>query len=114
MENNSCTPINPKQYSCYGLKIIHTSIVSRGDYDNKEFDKEKNSCGSKIPHSPHNFFNGPFLKGGARFGNPTARSVGTFESNYKMAATEGERSISTILRQKGDCEHPVNVIIECN
>ena len=23
-EKNSCTPINPKKYSCYGLKKIHT------------------------------------------------------------------------------------------
>ena len=28
----------------------------------KEFDKEKNSCDSKIPHPPHNFSNGPSLK----------------------------------------------------
>ena len=27
----------------------------------KEFDNEKNSCGSKIPH-PHNFSNGPSLR----------------------------------------------------
>ena len=27
----------------------------------KEFDNEKNSCGSKIPLPPHNFFNGPSL-----------------------------------------------------
>ena len=27
----------------------------------KEFDNEKNSCGSKIPHSPDNFSNGPSL-----------------------------------------------------
>ena len=79
----------------------------------KEFDNE-NPCGSKIPHSPYNFSNSPSLKGGGRFGNPTARFLGTFESNYKMAATEGDRSISTILRRKGDCEHSVNVIMECN
>ena len=24
MKNNSCTPINPKKYSCYGLKKNHT------------------------------------------------------------------------------------------
>ena len=23
-EKNSCTPINPKKFSCYGLKKIHT------------------------------------------------------------------------------------------
>ena len=26
MKKNSCTPINPKKYSCYGLKKIHTKI----------------------------------------------------------------------------------------
>ena len=35
-EKNSWTPINPKKYSCYGLR--------------------------KIPHSPHNISNGPSLK----------------------------------------------------
>ena len=41
-----------------------------------------------------------YLKGGGRFGNPELRSLGgTVESNYKMAASEGERSISTILRK---------------
>ena len=24
MKKNSCTPINPEKYSCYGLKKIHT------------------------------------------------------------------------------------------
>ena len=34
----------------------------------------------------------------------------------KMAASEGdhERSISTILRNEGDCEQSINVIIDCN
>ena len=50
-EKNSCTPINPKKYSCYGLKKIHTrNLITK-----------KNSCGSKIPHSPHNFSNGLYL-----------------------------------------------------
>ena len=54
MKKNSCTPINPRKYSCYGLK--------KNSY--KEFDNEKNSCGSKIllPPTPHNFSNGPSLK----------------------------------------------------
>ena len=47
MKKNSCTPINPNKYSCYGLKLKFM----------KEFDKEKNSRGSKIP--PHKFSNGP-------------------------------------------------------
>ena len=54
-ENNSCTPINPKKYSCYDLKKIHTSNLMT----------KKNSCGSKIPHPPptlHNFSNGLSLK----------------------------------------------------
>ena len=38
----SCTPINPKKYSCYGLKKIHTrNLIAK-----------KNSCGSKIPLPP--------------------------------------------------------------
>ena len=41
-----------------------------------------------------------YLKGGGRFGNPEARSLGTFESNYKMAASDGERSIRTMLWEK--------------
>ena len=28
----------------------------------KEFDNEKNSCGSKIPHPHNNFSNGPSLR----------------------------------------------------
>ena len=43
-EKNSCTPNNPKKYSCYGLKNSY-----------KEFDNKKNSCGSKIPLSPVTF-----------------------------------------------------------
>ena len=42
MKKNSCTPINPKKYSCYGLKKIHTrNLITK-----------KNSCGSKIPIPP--------------------------------------------------------------
>ena len=51
-EKNACTPINPKKYSCYGLKNIHTrNLITK-----------KNSCGSKIPHPPHSFSNGPSLR----------------------------------------------------
>ena len=50
-EKNSCTPINPKKYSCYGLKKIHTrNLITK-----------KNSCSSKIPLPPHNFSNNPSL-----------------------------------------------------
>ena len=51
---NSCMPINPKKYSCYGLKKIHTrNLITK-----------KNSCRSKIPPPPKkNFSNGPSLKG---------------------------------------------------
>ena len=53
MKKNSCTPINPKKYSCYGLKKIHKrNLITK-----------KNSCGSKIPSPPpHNFSNGPSLR----------------------------------------------------
>ena len=51
-EKNLCTPINPKKYSCYGLKLKFM----------KEFDNEKNFRGTKIPHPPpRNFSNGPSL-----------------------------------------------------
>ena len=52
----SCTAINPK--------IIFMLRPKKSSY--KEFDDEKNSCGSKIPHPPppppHNFSDGPSLK----------------------------------------------------
>ena len=51
MKKNSCTPINPKKYSCYDLKKIHT----------RKLIAKKNSCCSKIPHPPHNFYNGSSL-----------------------------------------------------
>ena len=42
IKKNSCTPINPKKYSCKGLKKIHTrNLITK-----------KNSCGSKIPLPP--------------------------------------------------------------
>ena len=41
-EKNSCTPINPKKYSCHGLTKIHTRNLIRKTY----------SCGSKIPLPP--------------------------------------------------------------
>ena len=47
MKKNSCTQINPKKYSCHGLKNIHTRNVIT----------EKYSCGSKIPHPSRNFSN---------------------------------------------------------
>ena len=64
-EKNSCTPINPKKYSCYGLKNIHTRNLIR----------KKNSCGSKIRlPPPHNFSNGPSLKE-LGFEPPGVRSI---------------------------------------
>ena len=41
-EKKSCTPINPKKYSGYGLKLKFM----------KEFHKEKNFSGTKIPPPP--------------------------------------------------------------
>ena len=52
MKKNSCTPINPKKYSCNGLNKIHA----------KNLITKKNFCSSKIPLPPlHNFSNGPSL-----------------------------------------------------
>ena len=52
MKKNSCKPINPKKYSCYGPKKIRTwNLITK-----------KYSCGSKIPlPPPHNISNGPSL-----------------------------------------------------
>ena len=54
-KKNSCTPSNPKKYSWYGLKKIHTrNLITK-----------KNSCGPKIPLlSSHN---GPSLNILGRF-----------------------------------------------
>ena len=38
-EKNSCTPINPEKYSCYGLKKIHT----RNMITKKKFLRPENS-----------------------------------------------------------------------
>ena len=53
MKKNSCTPINPKKYSCNGLKNSF-----------KEFDNEKKFLrleNSPPPPPPHNFSKGPSL-----------------------------------------------------
>ena len=42
MKKNSCTPVNRKKHSCYGLKKIHT----------RKLITTKNSCGSKILQPP--------------------------------------------------------------
>ena len=57
-----------------------------------------------------------YLKGEERFRNPEARYLVTFESNYKMAATEIKVSARSrrYYGEKGDCEQSINVIIDCN
>ena len=52
-EKKSCTPINPKKYSCHGLKKSY-----------KEFDNEKKllQLENSPPPPPHNFSNGPSLR----------------------------------------------------
>ena len=45
MKKNSCTPINPKKYSCNGLNKTHA----------KNLITKKNSCSSKIPVPPITF-----------------------------------------------------------
>ena len=62
MKKNSCTPINPKKYSCNGLNKIHA----------KNLITKKNSCSSKIPLPPHNFSNGPSLSFGTALCNLTS------------------------------------------
>ena len=52
MKKNSCMPINPKKYSCYGLK--------KNSY--KDFDSEKKFLRLKNSPPPHNFSNRLSLK----------------------------------------------------
>ena len=47
-----------------------------------------------------------YLKGGGRFGNPVARPLGTFETNYKMAAREVK--MTTRSRRSYGKKGPVN------
>ena len=54
-EKNSCTPINPKKYSCYGLKNIHTrNLIAKKIPSARKFPS---------PSPTHNFSNGPSLNG---------------------------------------------------
>ena len=46
MKKNSCTPINPKKYSCYGLR--------KNSYREKKF--------LLLENPPHNFSYGPSLR----------------------------------------------------
>ena len=55
MKKNSCTPINPKKYSCYFLKKIHTRNL---------IVKKKVPAARKSPPPPDNFPNGPSLTRG--------------------------------------------------
>ena len=52
MKKNSCMPINPKKYSCYGLK--------KNSY--KDFDNEKKFLQRENSPPLHNFSNGLSLK----------------------------------------------------
>ena len=74
-EKNSCTPINPKKYSCYGLKKIHTrNLITK-----KKFLRLENS-----PPPSHKFSNGPSLR------IPDFRSyISTIAACFYLAAAEG-------------------------
>ena len=70
----SCTPINPKKYSCYGLKKIHTrNLQPRPQGFSlkkwvglgtklKEFDHDKKFLQLENSPLPHNFSNRPSLR----------------------------------------------------
>ena len=74
MKKNSCTPINPKKYSCKGLKKIHTmNLITK-----------KNSRGSKIPPPPHNFSNGPSLLRSLALGQQIKVIINTVTSIYPL------------------------------
>ena len=52
IEKNSCTPINPKKYSCKGLKKFHKNLITK-----------KIPAARKFPSPPpHNFSHGPSLR----------------------------------------------------
>ena len=54
-EKNSCTPINPKKYSSYGPKNIHTrNLIAKKIPSARKFPS---------PSPTHNFSNGPSLNG---------------------------------------------------
>ena len=55
-KQNSCTPINPKKYSCYGLRKIQT-----WNFITKKFLRLENSPTPPPPPPPHNFSNDPLL-----------------------------------------------------
>ena len=81
MKKNSCTPIDPKKYPCYGLKKIHT----------RNMITKKISCCSKIPllppPPPHNFSNGPSLNQHPVKKRQSAGRflAGTYESCYAFS-----------------------------
>ena len=88
-EKNSCTPINPKKYSCYGLKKIHTRNLLT----------KKNSCGSRIPLPPHNFSNGPSLTETRWDGGGLGNTSNTMITISRHASNEsGDLESSTVLR----------------
>ena len=93
-EKNSCTPINPKKYSCCGLKKIHTrNLITK-----------KSSCGSKIPlppppHKTHNFSNGPSL---SRHTSSTTR-----EHTQNAGVWENRKGFLT-YNPKNDYERTLN------
>ena len=70
-EKNSCTPINPKRYSCYGLKKIPTA--------------------RKFPApSLHNFSNGPSLNA---YHYVVVKSLFIFLHSVKVQQHQGHRKL---------------------
>ena len=93
MKKNSCTPINPKKYSCYGLKKIHTrNLITK-----------KNSCGSKIPIPPPPI---TFLLGSLLLNNTLMPQVPTFV-NVQVATS----LISHILLHRKETKK--KTLIQC-
>ena len=92
MKKHSCTPINPKKYSCYGLKKIHTrNLITK-----------KNSCGSKIPIPPPI----TFLLGSLLLNNTLMPQVPTFV-NVQVATS----LISHILLHRKETKK--KTLIQC-
>ena len=65
---------------------------------------KKNSCGSKIPHPPHNFSNGPSLMEKHVFTFTTiSNNVQQMDLKTNVMATNGARASFFLFSKNNDC-----------
>ena len=65
---------------------------------------KKNSCGSKIPHPPHNFSNGPSLMGKHVFTFTTiSNDAQQMVQKTNVMATNGARASFFLFSTNNDC-----------